>query len=79
MNSKMEMVEDLEIPVVGVEFLKAAASGGALLKISSCTISPWGAPRHSIDLDSEGGKSFKSNGEDREWGGWMEHEVGWGF
>ena len=56
MSKKMEEVKSHDIPVVSEDYLADAAKGGALLKISSHTISSWGAPRDSFsgvpdDLD----------------------------
>ena len=65
MSKKMEEVKGLEIPVVGEAFLEDAGKGGALLKIPSHTISPWGAPRHSLSSateDTDSASAFKSAG-----------------
>ena len=67
MNKKMKTVEECEVPVVSEDYLADAEKGAALLKISSHTISSWGAPRHSLpsqaeDLTDFGSHSFKSAG-----------------
>ena len=65
MSKKMEDVQECDVPVVSEEFLEEAGKGAALLKIPGCTISEWGAPRHSLPADGtdmDGGKSFKSFG-----------------
>ena len=46
-------VETCDVPMVSEDYLDAAPSGAALLKIPGFTISSWGAPRHSVPLDSE--------------------------
>ena len=67
MTKKMKLVETCDVPVVSEDYLDAAPSGAALLKIPGSTISSWGAPRHSVPLDSasdaKAEKSFKSTGE----------------
>ena len=66
MNKKMVEVKECDVPVVGVDYLESAGEGAALLKIPGCTISEWGAPRHSLPVQDEseiGLKSFKSRGQ----------------
>lgn len=66
MSKRMLEVEEYEVPVVDEDYLNDARSGGgALLKISSHTISSWGAPRHSLpsaDMTDDPGHSSKSTG-----------------
>jgi len=69
MGKKMGIVKECDVPVVDEDYLDKAASGAALLKIPGSTISDWGAPRHSVSLDSTQGsskeeKSFKSQGQE---------------
>ncbi len=62
-SKRMSEVEDLEVPVVTMDYLDDAANGGALLKIPTHTISSWGAPRHSLPVDEPNvAKTFKSRG-----------------
>lgn len=65
MGKKMVEVESCAVPVVDVQFLETASSGGALLKIPGSTISSWGAPRHSLPLDDfdKEERKFKSTGK----------------
>lgn len=62
-SQRMSEMEELEVPVVDIDYLDDAAKGGALLKIPTHTISSWGAPRHSLAVDEpDSGPSFKSKG-----------------
>ncbi len=59
----MSAIKELDVPVVSIDFLDDATKGGALLKIPTHTISPWGAPRHSLAVEQPDlGRAFKSKG-----------------
>ncbi len=59
-DKRLWRVRDCDVPVVGEEFLKDAASGDALIKIPKHKISSWGEVRHSACLDSVGGMEDES-------------------
>ena len=61
MNKKMKAVQECEVPVVAEDYLDDAKKGAALLKISSHTISSWGAPRHSLPSPAEDLTDFGSH------------------
>lgn len=62
MTMKMKAVKECNVPVVGEDFLDAAASGDAQLKIPEFTISYWGASPTASD-NSEEDERFKPSGE----------------